>query len=125
MEKVESKKYADLPCLYKIKNNRRAKYAMELINVLAEKYQLVFNETKSDNYVLPYETTEELIKKGLIKELVSKNKYLDWLAKQNLRKGLGKKRTFITANEVDELLKDDVAISLVEKVTGTKCQTKE
>ncbi len=38
---------------------------------------------------------------------------------------MGKKRTFITANEVNDLLRDDVAISLVEKVSGTTYQKKE
>ncbi len=67
VEKTESKKYAVLPCLYKIKNGRRAKYALELIRVLADNNQLVFSEVKTDNYVLPYESTEALIEKGLIK----------------------------------------------------------
>ena len=86
VEKTESKKYVDLPCLYKIKNGRRAKYALELIRVLADNNQLVFSEVKTDNYVLPYESTEALIEKGLIKELVSKDNYLDWIAKQNSKK---------------------------------------
>ena len=40
VEKVESKKYASTPCLYRIKNNRRLNYAKELIALVAKKQGL-------------------------------------------------------------------------------------
>lgn len=125
VEKVESKRYADLPCLYKIKNSRRAKYAMELMGVLAKKNELVYGEYKSDNYVIPYETTEALIEKELIKELVSKDKYLDWLNSRETKKGFGNKRSVISAHEVDGLLNDDEATSMIQKISGVNYEKKE
>ncbi len=40
VEKVESKKYASTPCLYRIKNNRRINYAKELIALVAKEQGL-------------------------------------------------------------------------------------
>ena len=40
VEKVESKKYASTPCLYRIKNNRRLNYAKELIALVAKEQGL-------------------------------------------------------------------------------------
>ena len=37
VEKVESKKYSDVPCLYRIKNERRFEYAKELIDEVMKK----------------------------------------------------------------------------------------
>ncbi|MCR5308829.1 MAG: uL15 family ribosomal protein [Bacilli bacterium] len=69
VEKVESKKYEEVPCLYRIKNDRRCGYAKELIAVVAEKLGLEKGEQKNESYVLPYEDNKPLIARGLIKEL--------------------------------------------------------
>lgn len=125
VQRTESKKYADLPCLYKIRNSRRAKFALELIDVIAKKFELGKDEEKRENYYLPYETTEALITKGLIKELVSKEKYEDWLNRQNKQELQSKKRIFVSASEVDSILNDEVAASLVVKKSVNLNQKKE
>ena len=68
VEKVESKKYEDVPCLYRIKNDRRCNYAKQLIDMIMGRIEAVKGEEKNDDYPFPYETTEALVEKGLIKE---------------------------------------------------------
>ena len=79
VERAESKKYEDIPCLYRIKNARRAKYALDLIAAVMEKFGIVYGEEQKENYYKPYETTEQLIEEGLIKELIKEENYNDFL----------------------------------------------
>ena len=58
---------ADTPCLYRIKNDRRAKFAKDLIAAVMEKLGGERIERDSVDYYLPYEGVVELIEKGLIK----------------------------------------------------------
>ncbi len=68
VEKVESKRFEDTPCLYRIKNDRRLGYAKELISVVAMKLGLEKGKEQHESYVIPYESTKALLAKGLIKE---------------------------------------------------------
>ncbi len=61
----------DLPCMYRIKNDRRAQYACELIARVMERYDSVKTEREMVDYFVPYEGVVELIEKGLIKRKVS------------------------------------------------------
>ena len=72
VEKVESKKFEDVPCLYRIKNDRRRDYAKELIDVVMEKVGAVKGEESNEDYHIPYEETKVLLGKGLIKEVKTK-----------------------------------------------------
>ncbi len=72
VERTENKRYEEVPCLYRIKNARRAKYALELIATLAEKFGLQPVEREQVDYYLPYEENEPLLERGLIKEIVYK-----------------------------------------------------
>lgn len=70
VEKVESKKYEDVPCLYRIKNDRRLGYAKELIAVVASNLGLEKGEEQHEVYSnLPHEDNKPLLERGLIKEL--------------------------------------------------------
>ena len=64
------KSCADTPCLYRIKNARRAEYAKSLIADVMAQLGAEKTETPSENYVLPFETTEALIERGLIKKII-------------------------------------------------------
>ena len=69
---ADVKTYADTPCLYRIKNDRRLKYCKELIAELMLKNGLQENPSaETVDYVSqhPYETTDALIQRNLIKEL--------------------------------------------------------
>ncbi len=63
------KSYVDTPLLTKIKNNRRMKYALDLIDAaMAQVGAAPKREAVSTDYVaeLPFENTEDLYEKGLI-----------------------------------------------------------
>lgn len=125
---VTSKKYADVPCMIKVSGPRKKKHAFELIGLVAEKLGLVKGEEKNENYVLPFETTEELIKKELIKELISKEDYEAFVRRrQSLAIINQKHKDVVTAAEVDEIIADEIAASVVvdehheQKLGGKKC----
>lgn len=66
--------YADTPCLYRIKNDKRARYAKELIAIVMENLGIEkASEHESVDYYEPYEGLVQLINKGLIKRNI-KNK---------------------------------------------------
>ena len=70
VEKAESKKFEELPCLYRIKNDRRCEYAKDLIDTVMANLGLEKGEEQHEVYSnLPYEPNKPLIKRGLIKEL--------------------------------------------------------
>lgn len=75
LEAVEGQKYEETPALCKITSDRKAKYAIELVAIVAEKFGLVKGkEDKNDDYRLPYESTETLLERGLIRE-ISRDKW--------------------------------------------------
>ena len=69
VEKAGSAKYESVPCMYRIKNNRRLGYAKDLIAAVCEKRGLTKGDVPTEDYRLPYESTEALLEKGLVKEL--------------------------------------------------------
>jgi len=114
VERSESKKYEDVPCLYRLKNPRRAKYAADLIADLAEKFGLNAGEEQNEDYYMPYEATEPLVERGLIKELVSKENYEEFMRRRSLKVVDKNRRQFVSAAEVNAIIEDEVAITLVE-----------
>ena len=68
VEKVESGRYAGVPCLYRVRGDRRCAYAKEIISLVMEKLGTVPGKTCDDDYDFPYEDDETLLAKGLIKE---------------------------------------------------------
>ena len=69
VEEAKGKKYEDVPCLYRIKNDRRRDYAKELIDMVMAKLGLEKGEIPEEDYRIPHEDTMALLKKGLVKEL--------------------------------------------------------
>lgn len=111
VEKVESKKYEDVPCLYRIKNDRRLGYAKELIALVAANYGLEkggeHNEVYSD---LPYEPNKPLVERGLIKELKSKVQDQKVIEKYES----------ISASKADEVMSDEKAEASIEEIMVNK-----
>ncbi len=68
VEPAKGKKYEDVPCLYRIKNDRRCEYAKGLIDMVMGKVGAEKGEVPNEDYRIPYEETIPLLKKGLIKE---------------------------------------------------------
>lgn len=113
--------YADTQCLYKIKNDRRAKYAAELIDVLMRVHGLPAGSVAENvDYAsrYPYETTEALIERKLIKELTDEEAQSGTVFKpSDVRKS-------VTAAEVDGIMHDEVAEILIEKAEEVSDRTK-
>ena len=69
---IDAKIFADVPMLVKIKSNLGLKKAKELVDIVMAKFEIELNpKAKFVDYVAenPYEETEALIQKGLIKVL--------------------------------------------------------
>ncbi len=58
---------ADTPCMYRLKNERRVRYAIELIAASMGAKNIGRGNRTAEEYDFPYEDTEALIEKGLIK----------------------------------------------------------
>ena len=67
----------DCPTLIKIKGERKKKHALELIALLMAEAGLERIERESEDYRLPYEQTDALIERGLIKVILPKGETLD------------------------------------------------
>ena len=106
------KSYVDVPCLYRIKNDRRVKYAGELIEEVMRKNGIeapLLTETADYVALHPYETTEALIERNLIKVLTDEDAQSGTMFKP---------RSSVTAQEVDSLMQDEVAATLIFKAEG-------
>ena len=77
VERAETAKYTTVPCMYRIINGRRLKYAKQLIATVCEKAGLQQGIVPTEDYSLPHESTEALIKKGMIKEITIKKQSKD------------------------------------------------
>ncbi|MDE6273772.1 MAG: hypothetical protein K2L87_01830 [Clostridiales bacterium] len=59
-----------MPCMYRIKSELRMRYAKDLIDVVMAGFNTVRKETyESTDFVMPYEATQVLIKRKLIKQV--------------------------------------------------------
>ena len=108
--------YEKTPCMYRLKNDRRIKYSKELIEtVMAEREKLPEPELTDWASQYPYEETQPLVDRGLIKELTE----------EDAQSGdVFAPRDYVAANEVDELMQDEVAVALVEETEEFSDKTK-
>lgn len=129
VERSEAKRFEELPCLYRIKNPRRVKYATELIATVMEKYGLESVEQPEKDFVkdYPYEETLPLIKRGLIKVTKSNKKvaFEDLPEEPVENKFSFERREEVKVHEVKELMTDDVAEALVTVSTRKADTTKK
>ena len=109
VEKVESKKYEEVPCLYRIKNDRRRDYAKDLIDVVMANVPTEKGKESNEDFRVPYETTEALLEKGLIKEVKTKVETKDEKAIQS-----------ITVVEADKQMSDEKAEEAIVEDYGNK-----
>ncbi len=66
-----------VPMLIKVKSERGLKYALELIEEMMKKYELEKMNIKPKDYHLPYESTEALAAKDLVKVILPSGVSLD------------------------------------------------
>ncbi|MDE7082807.1 MAG: uL15 family ribosomal protein [Clostridia bacterium] len=108
--------YDKTPCLYRLKNDRRIKYSKELIEtVMNGREKLPEPEQVDWASKYPYEETQPLVDRGLIKELTE----------EDAQSGdVFLPRDCVLASEVDELMQDEVAVALVEENEEISDKTK-
>lgn len=113
--------YADTPALCRIKSERRLKYTKELIAKMMQDNGLT---QKPDfvpvNYapLYPYDTTENLVERKLVKVLTDEDAQSGEVFKpSDIRKS-------VKAQDVDNILQDDIAVELIEKLDGVSDRTK-
>lgn len=110
--------YAETPCLYRIKNDRRVRYCKELIEKLMTENEVqpaLTTEAVDYAAMYPYETLEALLEKKLIKELTDEEASSGTMFKP---------RGSVSAYEVDEIMRDEQAEMLVQKGNGKSDKTK-
>lgn len=66
------KRFEEIPMLMKLTSDRKMKYVKELLKILFETQGFVFKEAAAEEFQIPYESTEDLLAKGLVKPVVSK-----------------------------------------------------
>ena len=69
VEEAKGKKFEEVPCLYRIRNERRCQYAKDLFDRMMKKRKIQKGKELNDEYRIPFEETKVLIAKGLIKEV--------------------------------------------------------
>lgn len=108
--------YEKTPCLYRIKNDRRVKYSAELIaTVMGDREKLAEPEVIDWAKKNPYENTDALVERGLIKVLTE----------EDAQSGdVFAPRDYVAASEVDELMEDEVATALIEENEELSDRTK-
>ena len=69
VEKSTSFRFEDTPLLYRIKNDKRCRYARQLIDIVLSNIGAKKGNEVKEIDLPPYEDDDSLFKKGLIKEL--------------------------------------------------------
>ena len=110
VEEAKGNRYSDVPCLYRIKNDRRCEYAKELIDLLMKEHGLNQGDVPNEDYRIKKESTKALLDKGLIKEV--KSKIHDKKVIEHYQS--------ITVSKADEVMSDEKAESSVEEVEVNK-----
>lgn len=115
------KSFIDTPCLYRIKNNRRLRYAFDLIFDLMQENGVQKKEIKKEDYTLlyPYEDTTTLIEKKLIKVLTDEDAQtgMQFKPKEILKS--------VSVQEADTLMQDSLAADLIEVSNHKSDRTKQ
>ena len=116
------KSLAKTPCLYRIKNDRRFNYAKELIDTLMDKWGIAKNPTEEEvDYAsqYPYETTDMLLGEKLIK-ILNKQAQSGVVFASRANTVLQS----VSAQEVDSIMQDDVASTLIVQSDSKSDRTK-
>lgn len=110
VEEAKGNRYIEVPCLYRIKNNRRCEYAKELIDLLMKEHGLKQGDIPNEDYHIKKESTKALLAKGLIKEI--KHKVQDQKVITHYES--------ITVFKADEVMSDEKAEASIEEVEANK-----
>ena len=96
-------KFAKVPMMMKVRSGRALKYTLELIDDMMKQYELTQGEIPTVDYRMPYETTEELAMRGVVKIILPAGVTLS------------DDMTFVHVN-VSELIESGAAVKTTEQV---------
>lgn len=114
--RTDAKKFEGTSYRLKITSDRKLKTAIALIDSLVKKFGLEKLNKEQKVEVYPYESTQALIEKGLIKELISQEDYDEYLRRRAQTQIKTKQRKSVSASEVSSIISDKVAsLSVIEK----------
>lgn len=68
VEKIESSKYDEVSCMYRIDSKKKCENAKQLITNLMRKNHIIKVDEKHEEYTFPHEERDVLVKKGLIRK---------------------------------------------------------
>ncbi len=66
-----------VPMMIKVKSDRALKYSLELVEEVMKKYGIEQGEMPNDDYHLPYESTEALVDRDLVKIILPEGMVID------------------------------------------------
>ncbi len=112
LEEAKGNRFEKVRNLLRIKSEKKFENAKELIKLLMKELGLKQGKLPNEDYKIPYETTEVLLSKGLIKELAT---HLE--VKESVKQELLKS---VAVEKVDELMSDETAESLIEEDNVTR-----
>lgn len=122
----EIKRYNSVPTRIKLRSNRSVKYAAELIAQMFEARDVKRVADRSVDYSLPYESTEKLIERNLIKLVVSKGGGFGAFAANAEAAVAEKEEPSEEPKPVDESTAEklqEVGVEVRESVTVTEAQS--
>jgi len=70
-------KFDQVPLMMKVRSDRALRYTIELIEEVMKNNGIEFSKAADVDYHMPYESTEELAKRGLVKVILPKGMKLD------------------------------------------------
>ncbi len=126
-------KFEKVPMLMKVKSDRGLKYVLELIEEMMNKNQIPQGPMPTDDYHMPYETTEALVKRDLVKVILPPGVTLDENANigrldvgEMLDNANGEKTEIhVDAEHADELLTDEEAEASIEMIERTESEPRD
>lgn len=111
VEKVTSKEFEKVSCLYRIYNLSRLNLAKELLDMVAKQLKLEkLEHMQAQDYRLPYEDDSLLLEKGWIKEVLTP------LAENEKGEGI----FAISSSQADKMMSNQAAIAKIEEDTFHK-----
>lgn len=122
------KRNVDVPCKYRIKNDRRLRYAKELIAMVFEGTDAVYRETEPVDFAaeFPYEETQPLIGRELIKLIRVRDdgteEPFDASAAEEV---VVPAKHEVTAEEATREMRDEVALHLVRESGNVSVRGKQ
>ncbi len=105
-------KYAKVPMMMKVRSERALKYTLELIDAMMQKLEIPQLEMPTEDYHMPYETTESLARRGLVKVILPTGITVS------------EDMTFVHAN-VTELIESGTTEKTTEQILGSEDEVVE